>query len=284
MTIVELQAKVASAEEKVVKCQGTIQRHVQQLEKKMKSNALSYEIESKQEDIKGASRKLRDAQEILQNWYNKLNVAVEKERFLEGNAPQVIKDFLEHWKRLAFDWHIKRYNAFQVFKKELHQEEVNARFECIKTHPEFSRYIEPNGQITAYIRESYGNLINVHPRNIMDTYLKEHNLYYSQVNQRLASFAGQAVLKMCEFRDEGERLQWLEKMLEADKKAKMLDLITRINSVVGSMTNADRLSVDPKGNLNGIIQGTHGAARVETIGAGGWNIQCFHFRTLVHKL
>ena len=35
-------------------------------------------------------------------------------------------------------------------------------------------------------------------------------------------------------------------------------------------------------NLNGYIIGTKGCCSIKTIGAGGYNIQCFHFRTLIH--
>lgn len=89
---------------------------------------------------------------------------------------------------------------------------------------------------------------------------------------------------MYSFYDEEERLAWLEKELEKEKKAKMMDLIRRVNEVVGSITDASGLSIDVKGNLNGFIIGTTGKAEVETIGAGGWNIQCFHYRVLVKTI
>jgi hypothetical protein len=37
------------------------------------------------------------------------------------------------------------------------------------------------------------------------------------------------------------------------------------------------------GNVNGIIRGTKKTARIETIFAGGYNIQCLHTRLLVHE-
>lgn len=278
-----LQEKVQKATEKVEKCKGTIVRHEKALAKKVatleklvgkvslenletikwnKENNKGSEyywevcdIESKQSDIKGANKKLRDAEIVLGNWQEKLDVEVEKERFLEGNAPKVIKDFLEAWKVKAYEWHIKRYNDYQTFKKFLLEEEKEALAEC--------------SQMT---------------RREQEAFLKEKELDWRSINSRKANFAGGTVMYMDTIRKESERIAWLEKSLEEEKKAKMLDLINRINDIVGTITDASFLRVSEKGNLDGYIIGEKGKAKVETIGAGGWNIQCFHYRTLVNKI
>lgn len=258
--ITVLKEKVQKATEKVEKCKNTITRHEGILAKKIKAHD-EYGIRSKEREIEGAKSKLNVAQEILENWEAKLNVEIEKERFLEGNAPQVIKDFLERWKKLAYDWHVKRYDDYQVFKAKIDKESDEAHK---KVGVDVEMCFPPNKEQKAL--------------------LIEMSLDWFSVKQRKESFAGRNVLKMDDIRKEEERLQWLDKMLEAEKKAKMLDLINRINAVVGSITDAQYLSVSPEGNLNGIITGEQGRAKIETIGAGGYNIQCFHYRTLIHKL
>ena len=71
----------------------------------------------------------------------------------------------------------------------------------------------------------------------------------------------------------------------AKEKVRKYDfIIERTNAIVGQITDASNLRVDGRGELGGIIIGTRGKASVRTIGAGGYNIQCFHFRTLIREI
>ena len=80
-----------------------------------------------------------------------------------------------------------------------------------------------------------------------------------------------------------EALAKLEKDLTKEWNRKYDFIIERTNEIVGTITDASNLKVGAKGDLNGYIIGTRGKAKVQTIGAGGYNIQCFHFRTLINE-
>ena len=60
-------------------------------------------------------------------------------------------------------------------------------------------------------------------------------------------------------------------------------LYLRIEKITGSKIAACHLRFN-NGELNGTVKGTEGTANVNTIIAGGYNIQCRHFRTLVKKI
>lgn len=71
-----------------------------------------------------------------------------------------------------------------------------------------------------------------------------------------------------------------------DSKLIILDLYNRVKAITGEITSWDDLRVED-GNmgavLNGIVYGKTGKAEVESIYAGGYNIQRLHVRTLVHE-
>jgi len=71
---------------------------------------------------------------------------------------------------------------------------------------------------------------------------------------------------------------------DAKHEAKMwvLNLISRVEKKVGEITNW-KVYIATK-SLNGIVEGTRGKVKIETIGAGGYNIQCFHHRVLVNRV
>lgn len=86
----------------------------------------------------------------------------------------------------------------------------------------------------------------------------------------------------------------LNKDLDEDANAKYDFIIERTQAIVTEITDASNLSVGAKGDLNGFIIGTTGKAKVETIGAGGYNEhvildsgrhgQRYHFRTLINRM
>lgn len=284
MDIQSLKERVSKAEEKVEKCKNTIERHTKSLEKKsavlikkgidmndLKSakwdeNGDSTEfywdvcsVEQKQDDIKGAEKKLAQAEQILADWKSKLAVEVEKERFLSEQAPAVIVEFLNQWKERVRDWYIHNYHSYIKLQNELELTIEKARERFKVEHPDKSEY------------------------GVAFSDYKKRDKEIIGIVKRLNAIGG-TVAQMATYYNEEERLKWLENLLEEERKHKLFDLIHRINAVVGSITNAEHLRINEKGNLDGIITGESGKAKIETIGAGGYNIQCFHYRTLVNKI
>lgn len=282
MTKVEkLKESVTKAEAKVEKCKGTIERHKKALDKKLAKVAKLgvtlenlaekreeyrgtdeswelWEVERKLDDIQGAEKKLREAELTLENWKEKLAKESAKDAFVQQNAPQVIIDFLNAWKDMAYDWNVKRCDQTLEFKASLELAAEAIKEECAAKG--------------IFRREA-------------EKVLKEQNLDYRTLKSRVAQKAGSSiVLNMTTMYNVEERLLWLDKVLEDDKRHKLIDLISRVNAVVGKITDASHLEVNEKGNLDGYIVGTNGKAKVETIGAGGYNIVCFHYRTLVKPI
>lgn len=73
-----------------------------------------------------------------------------------------------------------------------------------------------------------------------------------------------------------------------DAKALILDLYSRVKDITGEVTDwSDIHARQGSGGftvLNGVVIGKEGRARVESILAGGYNIQRLHIRVLVHEI
>ena len=130
MTSIELKDRLTKAEEKVTKCENTIERHMKQLEKRQakllrvewmaqymedlkavmwdEEKRAEYkratgddlywdccDVQSKEEDIKGAKRKLEDQKEVVSNWREKLAKQVEKELTLANEVPEAFREAKE---------------------------------------------------------------------------------------------------------------------------------------------------------------------------------------------
>lgn len=310
MNIDVLREKLAAAEEKVEKCKKTIERHRAQMEKKgQKLRELGIDPETadrrsfaqdwsdrsreaywllsdydgKQDDIKGATEKLRDAERICEGWKAKLDIAINEEMVIQEQVPQVIKDFLEAWKQNVFGWYCQRYEEFLELRADLKQQVREVRLEAFRTVPEYERYRKFQEEFHDGAEPDDSTLINMWPRKPMEDALKERELDDKTVQKKLKNFGDMVIFKMLEFRDGEKREAWLDSFLNEEKKAKLLHLVSRISDITGPITDARGLYIYA-GDLNGVVLGEKGAANVQTIGAGGYNIQCFHYRMLVHDV
>lgn len=280
MTRKELEAKTINAQATVAKKRAVIEKHRTQLAKMISKGADEWDIRFKREEIAEAIKKLEEAERVAKNWEDKLGEHITRDAFIEANAPQVIKDFLENWKANAIAYYLKNRTDFIDYQKDLWKREREARREALKTLPE----LEDERKRFADREPSDFDLGNLWPRKPVEEFLKERGLDYNSVREKLAARSDPITAKLVQTRNKEEREAWLEKTIEEEKKAKLADLISRINKVVGTITDASSLTIGGKGDINGFVVGTEGKAKVETIGAGGYNIVCFHFRTLIHEI
>ena len=84
--------------------------------------------------------------------------------------------------------------------------------------------------------------------------------------------------------DMQKAIEKLERDVTAEYNRKYDNIVERASFYCGKIEDAAGLRVGGKGELDGIVIGNKGKCHIETIGAGGYNVQCFHFRVLVHEI
>ena len=107
---------------------------------------------------------------------------------------------------------------------------------------------------------------------------------YKNKKRELIEKYGKWIMGDLALRSPEDAHEQIIKNIERDGETKEKMLIKRVNKEVGKIVNALSLTVGVNGELNGTIEGENGTCRIETIYAGGYNIQCLHYRVLVHKV
>ena len=238
--------------------------------------SLHWDIRCLRNDLKSSSQKLKELYDTLRKYETEIQKEISQMEYYDQNCPQVIRDYLDRWEKMAYEWHVKRYEDYLVMKADLKEEEKQLYEKTLKelSEEDYEKYLKWNDRY----------FVSRDVKKEIDKVLKENRLDYYTLKERLKDFAGGVVLKMEEYRNEEDRLDYLRKLLAKDKKMKMREFIRMVEQVTGKLTDCSFLKIDVYGQLNGIAIGEKGRASVTTFGAGGWNVQCFHFRTKVTKL
>lgn len=241
MTVKELKERVKKAQETVEKKKQTIERHKAQAEKKLviiqkhpdwdvSNPHCKYgtpehhdcywaicEYNNKLSDIKSATKKLEEAEQILSNWKDKLEAAEARENCFLTEIPKNLQSYKEY---LVEQW--------DKFDKE-RRERLRKEYKELG----YSAFIKKfSHQAYEFTRAT-------------DEQIHKDNVYSA------------------------EQL--------------IFDLYYRIRDRVEKVEDWKGLHIH-QGHINGVVIGTKGSVRVESILAGGYNIQRLHVRVLVHDL
>lgn len=254
------------------------EKEIDKLEKKLsrirKAEATGWEINPyyyDESDLRRTLRELEEAQKALDGYREDLNKAQEKAN--SRNVPAIL-DFLELWKARVTKFYgdgLKKYYDEKRAVYELYQSYSQHRWGSPEYEAEKARYdaardafgCKCNGYYESYTYERKGR-----------TYTGEKKVCEGEY-EYLKPYNRERTIE--------DAMSKLAKDLIEEANRKYDFIIERTNAIVGEITDASGLTVGSKDDLNGYIIGTRGVAKVQTIGAGGYNIQCFHFRTLIHK-
>lgn len=224
-------------------------------------------------DLKYTLRDIEEAQKALENYRSQLTS--EQEKASSRNVP-VIVEFLNNWRDRVIEFHTEKFKEY--YDEKQYVSDLRSKVDCSLYFGTISR--SPACKAYEEAREIFHNkCCGYFEKHIItnrwgkpdhrDIKVKdgEYEWLKPYINERTLDDA------LAKFKKDVDR-EW----------ARKYDfIIERTNAIVGQITDASNLKIGAKQDLNGFIIGTKGTAKVQTIDAGGYNIQCYHFRTLINK-
>lgn len=217
-----------------------------------------------EDDLKWTNKDLEAAKKSLAKYEEDLATANDKAA--SRNVP-AITEFLNNWKKRMEEYY---HNTFKTYP------EAAAQFRKDMEPYKLGYYEERKMKKERF--EEWKEM-NARRSDIEETFKLRYGFLQPYIGYKWEDTEEGGMKRVYTF-DE-ERFQ---KDITEEYNRKYDFIIERTNEIVKVITDASGLKVGAKGDLNGFIIGTNGTAKVQTIGAGGYNIQCFHFRTLINRI
>lgn len=255
-------------------------KEIAKLEKKLerikKAQATNWTVNPywyNESDLRSAEKDLVKAKESLASYERELSM--EEEKANSRNVPAII-EFLNRWKD-------SMYNLYKETLDACYEEKTT-----IREMREKLCLLRRDAQEYKELEMEYKRIYTSHCEKLRGTYEERECVGYNGRKTSRSIKVKDGIWEWAsEFANEKnveDALMKVDKMLKREWELKYDDIVERCNAICGQIVDASNLSVGAKGELNGFVIGSRGNASVKTIGAGGYAVQCFHFRTLIHKI
>lgn len=180
------------------------------------------------------------------------------------NINTIINEFLATWKEESKKYHIelnKQYEAFNTRVKEIKNE------------------MDKETEKLDYSAEDFGDKY----RALLKVMNAKKEIIFNEQKSFLKELGNAGTISIITNSKQYFEAD-LEKILNKEVEAKRKSFLSKITKITGENIIDSNLCIGVDGNLNGFVKGELGKCTVETIYAGGHNIQCLHYRVLVKKV
>ena len=248
--------KIAKANALIAKKQGWIEKKKAELARATTESEkywIGCDISTLEGDIASKEKELRrELIPSLEKWENELIKLQQKVRDIP-----VLVEFLNFWKEKVADFYRKERTGEDRSRMKQAVLDANAAFNAQRNQREYWYATEEQRKIEDALWEDYE---------------KKKDAY----NDRF---------KMILFwESKGDFEVEMEKTLQQEWEQKYDRLVADVTREVGTIKDCKGLTVSDRGELNGVVIGENGKAAITTFVAGGWNIQCAHYRCRITKL
>ncbi|AZJ44162.1 hypothetical protein [Bacillus velezensis] len=176
---------------------------------------------------------------------------IEEKEEVSNDGTHVIEHFLEEWKKKVYKWYVNQRELFEKEKHKIAERVKLSKEEALKIN---SDLIANQVERRRAYKEEQKYLKNLEFSRVAKDFIEMHPKYFEKN---------------------------VKSYLDSEAYVKKVKLLSRIKKEVGQITNAADLYISNNGEINGIVHGEKGSINVETVSAGGINVQCFHYRVLV---
>ena len=250
-------------------------------------------IEELNERIKATQDKIDSTQQKFDKYYNKLSDELKELVSVSYTDFVKAKSYLSDEDELNLDNARRTYqqlntlnNTLEKYKASLEKKSDFKSTDKISIIWDFLvKWKEDTIELVKEQGKELEKLSASYPKD-KEEYFKTHKRdYYSEIEFKRDYFNSidNLTKEVYLYRGQVDEKR-LEKLLQDEIEHKYNTLINRVKDKCGNIIDVKNLHLGNDGTPNGYIIGDKGTCKVETIIAGGYNIQIAHYRILVHKI
>lgn len=270
-------AKADTYKQRIDSCKSKLEKLQKKLERILKAEESNYEENNpyyySDYDKRCTLREIEEINVKLVEYESKYNIQIEKEN---SRNVQVIIDFLQGWKVKVMNQYMTDMEDALIMTKEL--TEYYTKMHDYKLSQEERKQYEENYNKTNRVYHSH-----INGWYMWQDYTDPYTGKVRQMKVKVEEGKWEHLKPYFIPSDIEGSLKRLEKDLDNEMNRKYDFIIERTNKIVGEITDITNIRIADNGELNGIIIGTRGRAKVTTIIANG-PIRIAHFRVLVKEV